>query len=45
MCGGFMSKNNGLDVYALTKMELLMLWLNNYEFGESLIAIAEWVKF
>ena len=38
-------KNNGLGFYKSTKMELLMLWLNNYEFGESLIDITEWVKF
>ena len=37
--------NNGLDVYQLTKIELIMLWLSNYEFGESLIDITEWVKF
>jgi len=38
-------KRNELGAYLLTKMELLMLWLNNYEFGESLLEITEWVKF
>lgn len=38
-------KKNNLDAYQMTKTKLIMLWLNNYEFGESLIAITEWVKF
>lgn len=38
-------KNNGLGIYKLTKIKLIMLWLNNCEFDESLIDIAEWVKF
>lgn len=38
-------KNNELGVYLPTKKELLMLWLNNYDFGETLIDITEWVKF
>ena len=38
-------KNNELGVYPLTKIELLMLWLNNYEFGEPLLDITEWVRF
>lgn len=38
-------KNNGLGVCQLTKKELIMLWFNNYESGESLIDITEWVKF
>ena len=38
-------KSNVLYTYKLTKMELIILWLNNYEFGESLIDITEWVKF
>lgn len=38
-------KSNVLGTYKLTKMELIILWLNNYEFGESLIDITEWVKF
>lgn len=38
-------EKTGLDVFRLTNMELIMLWLNNYEFGESLIDITEWVKF
>lgn len=38
-------KCNVLDTYKLTKRELIILWLNNYEFGESLIDITEWVKF
>lgn len=38
-------KNNDLNAYLLTKMELVMLWLNNYEFGESLVDITKWVKF
>lgn len=34
-----------LSNYKLTKIELIMLWLNNYEFCESLIDSTEWVKF
>lgn len=41
----FNIKNNGLGVCQLTKKELIMLWFNNYESGESLIDITEWVKF
>lgn len=38
-------KNNSLGINPLTKWDCLMLWLNNYEFGESLIDITKWVKF
>lgn len=40
-----MKKSNGLIRYQLTKIQLLLLWLKNYEFGESLIDITRWVKF
>lgn len=38
-------KSNVLDTYKLTKRELIILWLNNYEFGGSLTDVTEWVKF
>ena len=38
-------KSSELDNYKLTKRELIMLWLNNYEFSESLVDSTEWVKF
>ncbi len=38
-------KNNILGIYSKSKIDLLKLWLNNYEFGESLRDITEWVRF
>lgn len=38
-------ENNDLSAYQLTKKELFMLLLCNYEFGESLKDIMDWVKF
>lgn len=38
-------KNNILNNYKLTKKELTMLWLNNYEFCEPLKDIINWTKF
>lgn len=38
-------ENNDLSAYQLTKKELFMSLLCNYEFGESLKDIMDWVKF
>lgn len=37
--------NNVLNKYLLSKREQIILWLNNYEFGESLIDVTNWTKF
>ncbi len=34
-----------LSKYLLSKSEVIILWLNNYEFGESLIDVTNWTKF
>lgn len=36
---------NILRNYQMTKEELIILWLSNYEFGESLKDITDWTKF
>ena len=38
-------KDNILKNYELTKKELIMLWLSNYEFCEPLRDITDWTKF
>lgn len=34
-----------LNRYLLSKQELILLWLRNYEFGEPLRDITNWVRF
>lgn len=38
-------KNNILSKYQLTRREVIILWLNNYEFCEPLKDITNWTRF